>query len=463
MNFAHDSLALTFASAATVLSGLVLLYGEWYFQTPERRGFRLSVAGCWAASVAAFLVRDWLFFVVFVELATLFLWRLIAFRDRQAAALYLLVQLGGAGLVLIGAAGTAAVTGSTSMGPAAGSWRWFFLAGLGVKTAFPGLHFWLPEVQAKAPAPASAMLSGIAEKLGLFGLLRAFPEGFGPLPSIGVVMVLYGAGMALFSRDIKRLLAYSTMSHLGYMTAAAGVGAATAAAMYAFVHAFFKGLLFLSAGLMERAAGTRDLLKLTGAARAMPLATAFFAFGAFCSSGFPWGSAYAAKSAVLAVLEPLPAGWLSTALTLSGILTTGYLLRALLPLLDRNGGHPAYAPLTGERLSFAWASLPGFAVIMAASALTPDWIPGIASVLPAAGTPGAFYLLQAGAGGMIFVYARNAEHTFPQGLPDLFPQVMRLGNAVAASSSALAQLHGGVLNVYALLALSFLLVLLVSL
>jgi len=466
MNFAGDSLTWIFASAATLLSAAVLLFGEWYFDANRQGSFRLLAAGCWAAFLGALFAGDWLVFVVFVELSTLALWRMIAFRDRKAATLYLLVQLAGAGLVLIGAAGTSTVTGTVAMGPAAGAWRWFMAAGFGVKSAFPLLHFWLPEAHSKAPAPASAMLSGFTVKLGIYGMLRAFPEGFGPLPAIGVTMVIFGGIMALFSTDLKRLLAYSTMSHLGFMTASAGIGAVAAAALYAFVHALFKGLLFLAAGVTEKAKGTRDLASLRGIARTLPGMTAFLAFGAFASSGFPLSASYIPKGAILASMEALQTPWLPTALKLSGTLTAAYLLRAVVPLVTgRQEEHPTETRNAEKDTSKmpAWAAMAGLTALLAASGFFTAWIPGITASPPVSKTPFFFYLLQAATGFALFLAASRACRSLPCGLPDTFGLTLKTTKCVFASSDLLARMHGGLLNFYALVVLFLFLVLMLAL
>lgn len=466
MNLAPDSLTWTFALAATMLSAAVLLFGEWYFDARRQGSFRLLAAGCWAAFLGALFAGDWLVFVVFVELSTLALWRMIAFRDSQAATLYLLVQLAGAGLVLIGAAGTAAVTGTVAMGPAAGAWRWFMAAGFGVKSAFPLLHFWLPEAHSKAPAPASALLSGFAVKLGIYGLLRAFPEGFGPLPAIGVFMVIFGGVMALFSTDLKRLLAYSTMSHLGFMTAAAGAGAGGATALYAFVHALFKGLLFLAAGVTEKSTGTRDMASLRGVARALPGVTALLAFGAFASSGIPLSASYTPKGAILASMGTLQPPWLPTALKLSGALTAAYLLRAVVPLVTG----PREEHRTGTREAEkntskmpAWAAMSGLAAVLAVSGFFTAWIPGGTASLPVSKTSFFSYMFQASAGVVLFLAASKTGRSLPQGLPDTLGPTLRTKDGIFASSALLARMHGGLLNFYVLVVLFLFLVLMFAL
>ena len=295
-----DPVSMVFVASATVLSLAVLLYNEWYFEGKERKAFRFLTVGCWIASLGALFAQDWLVFVIFVELVSLTLWRMIAFADPKAALIYLLAQLGAAGIMLIGVAGVSLETGSLAMGPVPPEWRWFLLFGLGIKTAFPGLHFWLPKAHGAAPTPASALLSGFAVKLGVYGIARLGTFASAPeLLIIGSAMALFGVSMALMQHDAKRLLAYHTVSQLGYVVSALGVGTllGVAGALYhSLAHALFKGLLFLSVGRLEKAYGTKDLRRFGGrAAWEMPYTFIVFIVGALAISGFPGMSGFVSK------------------------------------------------------------------------------------------------------------------------------------------------------------------------
>ncbi|AER66215.1 NADH/Ubiquinone/plastoquinone (complex I) [Thermovirga lienii DSM 17291] len=303
-----DPMSLFFAVSSTVLSVAVLFYNEWYFEGKERRTFNFLTVGCWVASIGALFAQDWLVFVVFVEVVSLILWRMISFTDTKAALIYLLAQLGAAGLILIGAAGASLEAGTMAVGPVPSEWRWFVLVGLGVKTAFPGVHFWLPKAHSAAPTPASALLSGFAVKLGIYGIARLGTFASSPeLLIIGSVMAIFGVLKALMQHDAKRLLAYHTVSQLGYMVAALGVGTllGLAGALYhALAHALFKGLLFLSVGRLEKFYGTKDLRLLRGsAAWDMPYTFVLFIVGALAISGFPGMSGFASKVMIKEALK----------------------------------------------------------------------------------------------------------------------------------------------------------------
>jgi len=308
MAFVGDPVSLFFAVSSTVLSVAVLFYNEWYFEGKERKTFHFLTVGCWIASLGALFAQDWLVFVVFVELVSLLLWKMIAFADAKAALIYLLTQFGAAGFILIGAAGASLEVGTLSVGPVPYGWRWFILLGLGIKTAFPGVHFWLPRAHSAAPTPASALLSGFAVKLGVYGIARLGTFASSPeLLIIGSAMAIFGVSKALVQYDAKKLLAYSTISQLGYMVAALGIGALLgfAGALYhALAHSLFKGLLFLSVGRLEKFYGTRDLRLLGGRALwEMPYTFIMFAVGALAISGFPGMSGFVSKTMIKVALK----------------------------------------------------------------------------------------------------------------------------------------------------------------
>ena len=266
---------------------------------------------------------NWLLFTIFVELSSLSLFFIILLQDPGAARLYIFSQLFGAGLLLAGTALLGAETGTTAIGPVPGNILWLFLAGLGVKAAFPVLHFWLPEVHSRAPSPASALLSGLAVKIGIFGLARLVSPDTGPVfLVIGPLMALYGVSQALLQHDAKRLLAYHTISQLGYVVTAFGAGTPLGVAagfFHAASHALFKSLLFLSVGSLEKVYGTKDLGHLGGAARVLPFTFSLFLVGALAISGFPGFSGFASKAMIKEALYGLPHPAISWALLAAGV------------------------------------------------------------------------------------------------------------------------------------------------
>lgn len=183
------------------------------------------------------------------------------------------------------------------------------LIGFGTKAGMMPLHIWLPRAHPVAPSHISAVMSGVMIKTGIFGIIRFAIEFLGPGPAwwgllvlvIGAASAVLGVLYALAEHDLKRLLAFSSIENVGIILVGIGValigvteGAAAivvlalaAALFHTFNHALFKGLLFLGAGAVQAAAHTRDLNRLGGMARVMPLTALAFAVGAAAISGLP--------------------------------------------------------------------------------------------------------------------------------------------------------------------------------
>jgi formate hydrogenlyase subunit 3/multisubunit Na+/H+ antiporter MnhD subunit len=182
------------------------------------------------------------------------------------------------------------------------------LAGFGVKAGLVPFHFWLPPAHAAAPSHISALMSGVVIKLGIYGILRVIAlAGMPPLwwgwtvLVIGVASAVLGVLWALVQHDIKRLLAYHSVENIGIILIGIGVGALAAASGHPVVailgygaavlhtvnHALFKSVLFLAAGAVYRATGTRNLEQLGGLARRMPVTWLGFLIGATAIIGLP--------------------------------------------------------------------------------------------------------------------------------------------------------------------------------
>jgi hydrogenase-4 component B len=209
---------------------------------------------------------------------------------------------------LAGSYDFAAMAGLDGGAPLAG---WVFglaLLGFGLKAGLVPLHFWLPGAHAAAPSHVSALMSGVLLKTGIYGLLRV-TGFFGPVPAawgwwllaVGTASAVLGVAFALAQHDVKRLLAYHSVENVGIIAMGAGLallGRATGhpalvvlgfsgAVLHVVNHAAFKGLLFLGAGAVHHATGTRELDRLGGLARAMPVTAALFLVGAAAISGLP--------------------------------------------------------------------------------------------------------------------------------------------------------------------------------
>jgi hydrogenase-4 component B len=183
------------------------------------------------------------------------------------------------------------------------------LVGFATKAGAIPFHVWLPRAHPVAPSHVSALMSGVMVKAGIYGLVRFGLEILGPGPEwwglavlgIGLLSSVLGVLYALMENDLKRLLAFSTIENVGiiliglgvaFVAASRGVGllaavALTAALVHALNHALFKSALFLAAGSVQAAAGTRNLNRLGGLGRAMPITTVVFVLGAAAISGLP--------------------------------------------------------------------------------------------------------------------------------------------------------------------------------
>ena len=263
---------------------------------------------------------------VFLEISVISSYALVAFgtEKRELEASFKYQVLGGiASLIILFSAGMlywqtgtlnladiSRVLSSQTPGTALLLTQVFLITGFGLKAAIIPFHAWLPDAHSSAPSPISSMLSGVLIKaIGIYALLRLFFNIFALSYEIAIVITVLGAIsmvigvlLAIGQWDLKRLLAYHSISQMGYVIIGVGIGmmiifkngseavaalAITGGLFHLINHAVFKGLLFLNAGAIEYMTGTRDLKKMGGLAKKMPL-TATTSLGAsFAISGVP--------------------------------------------------------------------------------------------------------------------------------------------------------------------------------
>jgi multicomponent Na+:H+ antiporter subunit D len=343
---------------ATV-AGLALLASVYAFgYLPEGAG-RARFFGFLMATLTSTLgvayAGNLITFLLFYEAFSVLTYALVV-HERTPAALaagakYIAYVLIGGSLVLMGVLLTYSFVGdltfapgglsTAGVAPAVLRWTfWCFVAGFGVKAALVPLHGWVPDAHPAAPAPFSALLSGVMVAAGAFGILRVVFEVFGAerlralgvLPWLGAIAattVLVGALFALGQPDLKRRLAYSTISQMGYLTLAISLLGATATAgalVHLVHHAFLKGTLFFCAGIWIHGHGARRLVDLRGMATRTPWTAAAFALATFGMIGLPPLSGFVSKWWLgLGMLE-VEAGWALAVLLLGALLAAGYLL-----------------------------------------------------------------------------------------------------------------------------------------
>lgn len=357
-NLFLDPLGLLFAGLILGIGLLVIAYAHFYLARGDSRGkfyaFLLLFQG---AMLGIVLSDNVLLLLVFWELTSLTSFLLIGFwrekaESRQGARLALAVTGGGglallAGLLLIGdivgsydlsviLQNRDAIQASPLYLPA----LILILIGCFAKSAQFPFHFWLPHAMA-APTPVSAYLhSATMVKAGIFLMARLWPVLAGTdawfyiVTTTGLVTMLLGALVALFKTDLKSLLAYSTISQLGLLTMLLGFGTPTAAAVAVFHiinHAIFKAALFMNAGIVDHETGTRDVSRLGGLARLMPITALIATVAGGAMAGLPPLNGFISKEMMLEEALHTPfAGqaWLLPTLAgLGALLSAAYSLR----------------------------------------------------------------------------------------------------------------------------------------
>lgn len=316
-----DAVGAVFLALMAVIAGAGAVYAHEYWS--DRQYPRSAPRGrrWWSVMVlsmgALLISSNGLHFLIAWEAFAISGYFLILLDNqrrevRAAGWLYLVASHAGTICLFAFFATLAARTGSWELGPmrdqaGLAPLFWLALVGFGVKAGFFPLHVWLPSAHANAPSHVSAILSGVALKMGLYGLVRF--SGWLPLPpaagwvviALGAFSALLGMGFAIAQTDLKRLLAYCSVENVGIILV--GVGAALLAAthgdavwgrlalagalFHVWNHGLFKSLLFFGAGSVLHATGTREMSRLGGLWRAMPWTAGLFAFGAVALSGLP--------------------------------------------------------------------------------------------------------------------------------------------------------------------------------
>ncbi len=317
-----DGFAWMFALLVTGIGTLVALYARYYMsrEDPVPRFFSFFLAFM-GAMLGVVLSGNVVQLAFFWELTSLFSFLLIGYwhhrKDARRGARMALTVTGAGGLALL--------AGVLLLGHIAGSYRLDDILGAGeqirahrlyvpmmllvllgalTKSAQFPFHFWLPHAMA-APTPVSAYLhSATMVKAGVFLLARLWPALAGSeawfwiVASAGLLTLLLGALLAMFQNDLKGLLAYSTISHLGLITLLLGLGselAAVAAVFHIMNHATFKASLFMAVGIIDHETGTRDLRRLSGLWQAMPITGTLAFVASAAMAGVPLMNGFLSK------------------------------------------------------------------------------------------------------------------------------------------------------------------------
>ncbi len=345
-----DGLGIFLAAIATVVGSLAVIFSVDYMRGEAQLGRYYALVLLFIGAMAGLVLTGSLLFVfVFWEITALCSYALIAFHNDDPKAVaggikaLLITSLGGVGLFMgalfiYGKLGSYEISAFLQKAPTLppavlGCIGFGFLAAAAAKSAQFPFQTWLPDAM-EAPTPISALIhAATMVNAGVYLLARFYPA-FAPVPGwktavviVGMLSAFMAACMALVATDLKRVLAYSTVSQLGYMVYAIGAGDVFASQFHLLSHAVFKALLFLGAGAVIHAVGTRDMLKMGGLGKQMPFTRGVFVIGALALAGIPILNGFWSKELVLEAGLTGGPGWAYVIMLIGAGLTALYTFR----------------------------------------------------------------------------------------------------------------------------------------
>ncbi len=411
-----DALSVLFAALSSLLWLVTTVFAIGYLEyKPHRSRFFGFFALCVSATMGVSLAGNLMTFLVFYEILTLATYPLVVHwgdaRSVRGAKVYLRYTLFGGGLLLIGTAWLYAVVGTgdfivggllsgmaneeLAVDPAVLTAIAFFLiAGLGVKAALIPVHGWLP-VAMVAPAPVSALLHAVAVvKAGAFGIVRVIYDVFGitlaaelhvttGLAIVAAATIVYGSLCALRQDDLKRRLAFSTVSQVSYIALGTAL-ASPIAAVGGIVHLIHQGMmkitLFFCAGILKETLGVDRISAMNGIGRRMPWTMAAFTIGALGMIGVPPTVGFVSKWYIGTGALDAEAFWVLLVLGASSLLNAAYFLPILNSAWFKSPNGSWYEKRSGDSAETGWFLLlpPLFTsmmVLLLAFGATEPWSP----------------------------------------------------------------------------------------
>lgn len=319
-----DGYALFTAIASSLISSIIVLYSFGYISHYENRNeYYMMVVMFFGSMMGIVFSSNLIYLYLFWELTAITSWRLIGFfrneNDVIKADKSFLVTAGGALLMLVGFLMLYSQTGSFDLGQIKNVLRTktvsdiavlLILVGIFSKSATLPFHTWLPDAGV-APSPVTALLhAAVLVKIGVYVFGRLFVATFTPsqiwhtvVPLVAGISALVSAGAALRETDIKRIIAYSTISQIGFIFLGFGISnkiAVAGAMLYILMHGMAKAGLFLCAGIIEQNTHTKDITKMGGLMKAMPVTGVAFLLCSFSVMGIPPLGGFFCKYMVMA-------------------------------------------------------------------------------------------------------------------------------------------------------------------
>lgn len=315
-----------------------------------------------AGLIGVVFAGDFFTLYVFWEIMSLTSYTLVAFRKEsweplEAGFKYLIMSATGAANVLLAISFVYATEGTLNFAYLTGRFNnaqaslflllilFLLIVGFGINAAIVPFHTWLPDAHPAAPAPISAMLSGVVIMVSIYALCRVlfliFPFTIAYwrvlLAVLSLITMTLGNITALLQRDVKRMLAYSSIGHVGYVLAGLSVGTQlglTGALLHIFNHALMKGDAFLCAGAIIHRIGTRKLDEMEGIGRKMPATAAAFGISLFALAGMPPLNGFVSELTIFTSTLQANLAWLGIAIVLNSVLSAGYYLRIVRAMLQ---------------------------------------------------------------------------------------------------------------------------------
>jgi proton-translocating NADH-quinone oxidoreductase chain N len=346
-----DGLAVFMALVSSSICAVIVLYSFGYIRHYENRNeYYLMVVLFLGSMMGLVFSRNLIYMFLFWEITAFTCWRLIGFFREPRIVLKadkaFFVTVFGALAMLTGFFIIYAQVGSFDLGvikerlggyPISNLATLLILVGILSKSATLPLHTWLPDAGV-APSPVTALLhAAVLVKIGVYAFARLFVASMGVeeiwhtiVPIVAAASALVSAGSALVETDMKRIIAYSTISQIGFILLGLSVGSLTGfegGLLYILMHSIAKGGLFLCAGIVEHGTHTKDIRQMGGLAKSMPLTAAAFLFCAFSVMGIPPFGGFFAKYLVIAGAVDAGQVAVSIVFLVGAIMTILYLFR----------------------------------------------------------------------------------------------------------------------------------------